>query len=219
VRRASVVGVALALVAGVVVSSHADVLCTTRSGALRVRTTCKRREKPVDLTTLGPVGAPGAPGDPGAPAPAGQLLDAAGQRLSPRLFGGEVLSTVLSIGNVVVGTAAPLDSFTTFGRLVYEASACAGPPFVRGFPGSLVRPAFFMGSTAYYPGDPLAEHVAMSHADAESEGACMTHGGTFNAGFCCFDNSSPVAVRAGPAVAVDVSGLVSRLPARVNVVP
>jgi hypothetical protein len=216
--RRTVAGVVLVLITGVVVSSHADVLCTTRSGALRVRQTCKRREKPVDLTTLGPVGAPGAPGDPGAPGPAGQLIDAAGQRLSPTLFAEEEFGTVLRIGDVVVGTAVHTDRFSTFVRLVYEASNCAGAPLVQAFNG-LLRPAFFMGSTAYYAGDPIQSRVTMSYASTSTAGDCMLAGGTFNAGFCCFNDSSPSTVPAGPAVSVDVSGLVSRFPLSIAVVP
>jgi hypothetical protein len=178
---------------------------------------CKRREKPVDLTSLGPVGVRGAPGDPGAPAPAGQLIDAAGQRFAPRVFSGEGLSTVFRLGNVVVGAGIHAGGFPEFVRLHYEAPDCGSAPFVRIFDSHLVRPISFMGSTAYYPGDPIASHDTMSYAEAESEGDCMTDGGTFNGGLCCFDGSDTIV--GGPAVAVDVSGLISRFPLSIAVVP
>jgi hypothetical protein len=215
VRRA-VLAVGLAVVVGGTAPSHADVLCTTRSGALRVRSACKRREKPVDITTLGPVGAPGAPGDPGPPAPAGQLIDTAGQRLSPTLLKEEGLNTPLRIGDVVVDAGVHVDGFSTSVRLVYESPDCAGAPLVEAYNG-LVRRVFFMGTTAYYPGDPIQFRATMSHAETMTEVDCMLDGGTFNGGFCCFNSSDMLGT--GPAIAVDVSGIVSRFPISIAVVP
>jgi hypothetical protein len=98
----------------------------------------------------------------------------------------------------------------------YEASNCAGAPLVQAYNG-LVRPVFFMGSTAYYPGDPIQFRATMSYAETMSEADCILYGGTFNGGFCCSNFSDTVG--AGPAVTIDVSGLVSRFPISVAVVP
>lgn len=214
--RRAVLAVGLAVVVGGTAPSHADVLCTTRSGALRVRSACKRREKPVDITTLGPVGAPGAPGDPGPPAAAGQLIDNIGQRLSPTLLREEGLNTPLQIGDVVVDAPVHVDGFSTGVRFVYESPDCAGTPLIEAY-NSLVRRALFMGTTAYYPGDPIQFRATMSRAQTETEADCLLDGGTFNGGLCC-TNSSDV-LGTGPAIAVDVSGFVSRFPISIAVVP
>lgn len=214
--RRAVLAVGFAAVVCAAVPSHADVLCATRSGALRVRPACKRREKPVEMAALGPVGRPGAPGDPGLPAPGGQLIDTAGKSVSPILFVEEGLTTLLRIGDVVVDLGARPDGLVTGVRFHYEATNCAGAPLVQAY-NRLVRPVFFLGSTAYYPGDPIQFRATKSYASTETQAECMLDGGTFNAGLCCFNYSDTVG--AGPAVTVDVSGLVSRFPISVAVVP
>ncbi len=61
------IGVVVVVLALTVAPSFAAVLCSTRSGDLKVRDTCRRGETQVDPVALGLEGPPGAKGDPGQP--------------------------------------------------------------------------------------------------------------------------------------------------------
>jgi len=50
-----------------VVAAKADVFCQKKSGAVAIRTTCKKKETQVDLAAFGAIGPKGDRGDPGTP--------------------------------------------------------------------------------------------------------------------------------------------------------
>jgi hypothetical protein len=79
VMGSKVFGAVVLVVVGafVVSSATADVVCKKKSGALAIRTACKKKETQVDLAdfgALGPKGDKGDPGDPGDPGAPGTAL-------------------------------------------------------------------------------------------------------------------------------------------------
>jgi hypothetical protein len=76
-KRAAIVGAVAVVVAGTVVAAQALVLCQKKSGALFVRTACKKKETSVDPASFGVTGArgPGGPTGPQGPiGPAGMAI-------------------------------------------------------------------------------------------------------------------------------------------------
>lgn len=214
----SLLVVGLTMIVGVATPSVADVLCTTRSGALRARPACRAREKPVDVAALGPVGAPGARGDAGAPGPAIQLVDGTGRKVAEKVLLGDGSPALFAIGTVAVLFGTGDTGFLPYLDFQHEMPDCAGPRLIVSGLRPLVRLGGVLETTGYYAGDPIETHTIASRSYASTAVDCADEGGTFAAGFCCV-NLTPQAKNVGPAVSVDMSAAVARFPASARPVP
>jgi hypothetical protein len=196
------------LLAPVVPGAGAEVVCTRPSGAVVIRAACRTRERLLDLAAIG---ASGPKGDPG---PAGlsvrfRAVDSTGQEIGFVVALGYVVHTV-------GGRSFALDAGTGGFRrpsgvaFYHEQPGCTSPRLVPAFGlGALIKGTVILGTTAYYPGDPLTMRTVRSYSASTTQAECTGIGGVFDAisGLCCH-GQVPLTIPVGEPVAVDLGRFV-----------
>lgn len=184
-------------------------LCKSRKGAVYSRDACKRKEVTLDLAAIG-ASPKGDPGPPGPTQPRLRAVDANGQRLpgiaTPR---GKLVSPAGSRSFSVIVRTDGFEGNSFF----FDATDCTGPRLVE-VSDDLYDAVPVVGSTAYYGGDPVLDHVTQSEAYPSRPEECMGPGFTYDPalGFCCYNQMRSTA--AGPATPVELGGFT--LPFRVE---
>ncbi len=182
-------------------TGHA-LLCTNKKGAVSERTACKRKEAILDLTAAGATGPKGDAGSDGASLPRLRAFDATGR----------AIGYVNGIGFVVVvqdGRAIEIPAgdsgFQPFGYLFFAEPACTGASFVGSF-GLLITSASVHDGTAYYAGEPIADHAYQSVREPTLAPpfGCMSGSYDVATGLCC--SASVGTTRSGPATPLELGG-------------
>jgi hypothetical protein len=178
-------------------------LCKTRKGAVFVHDACKRKEVALDPAAIGAAGPKGDPGPPGSTQPRLRAVDANGQRLPGFVTARGRL--VYPVGSRTVAFTIRVSDFIGE-AFVFEAMNCAGPRLVSVY-GDLSSPAAFIGTTAYYGGDPVQDHPVQSTLVPTAAQNCMGPGQTYDPvnGLCCSNNAA-FSTTAGPATPIDLGG-------------
>lgn len=176
-------------------------LCTTRHGAVVERSSCKRKEAPLDLAAAGATGAKGEPGTRGPSTARLRAFDADGQPIGYVDGRGYIL---IPHQNRVLAVAANEGGFVRDGFLFFAAPGCVGPASVDG-PGLLAAAAPMRGNTAYYAGDPITDVTYQSFQRGTEPPPVGCTPGTYDepTGLCCTTGSATIPL--GPAVPVDLS--------------
>lgn len=193
---------------------HALVLCRQKGGHLVARDVCRRRERPVDMATLGPlgpVGAAGAPGTAGAPGrhPL-RLVDGTDKEIgailhfSPTSVFVEIRSPLL--GRPVTFIAEPA-GFRRFANdeIVYDTGDCSGIPYIRPNRTGDQVIAQVCGDYAYVSTDEASSRTHGSR-EVDAEGLpCGPGAWATGRGTCCYADTGSVSLQ--PAVRVAISAL------------
>ena len=208
--RASVV---VALVAFLAAPAGAA-LCVKRSGAVVMRSTCKKKEAQLNadafLGAQGPSGSQGPAGAKGDKGDKGEKGDPAGARLLDST--GKVIGIVDNYSDV--GVVVPQvgilslyvgpQGFVETGISIYhEGANCSDPAFVYDSSDGFDQYPDVKGTTAYFAGVPVEQHTFNSREFSTSN--CTT--GITPRGLCCSNYASPVTYPAGPLKTLDLSTL------------
>ncbi len=204
-RRAGVLLlVALTLVAS---PAAADLLCRARSGRLFMRASCKKREVSLDLPK-GPSGDPGPPA--GVPL---RVVDDAGLPVgafAEAARGDDATGVAFDVGDRLVVFLVGAAGFNGGGSFLHLVADCADAPLLYGSPGQLISLGSVVGSTAYYPVDPI-EPKSIVSAEFAPNGTCPAMSVALPNGNCCWNLSFAAVV--GPAMkAFDLPSLGLTLP-------
>jgi len=183
-------------------------LCVKRSGAIVARAACKQKETALSPDVFsgspGPAGAAGAKGDKGDPA-GFPVIDSTGRKIGVVDAYSYMPVFLPSVGilSFEVGPEG-FEPYNSQPYLYHEGTNCSGPALFPRYAGDgfIQYPEVFSG-TAYYAGDPIAEHTFNSYETPSP--TCAT--GLTPRGFCCENFSSPSTRDAGPVQTLNTSTL------------
>ncbi len=182
------------LAVGSMPASAGAAACVRRNGKLVLRETCKKSERPLDTSTLSPVGPTGAGGAVGAPGPFPlRIVDVSDREIGPVQWFEFSLALVLvthpTLQSPLQFAVGP-DGFGNVGddyllSVLYADADCAGQPYL---PDGPLSYAHVEGTAAYrVAGGPAS--VAVLAYETDEFALCPIADAT-DRGTCCFASVS-----------------------------
>jgi hypothetical protein len=197
------------------VPAAADVLCRARSGAVVVRTACRKRERRIDLPR-GPAGQPGA-----AAVPSTRIVDAAGEPVglvADPFNEDNATRVIVEITPHLVKLFVDPDGFLKSAppARTHLKADCTDPPLIGSPPAPLVREGLVVDDQIVYVGDPIVSLTPAALEFAPSGGVpCNQFPGMTTPlpnGNCCQKGVQFDEGLFGPLTTVPVSTLGLTLP-------
>jgi hypothetical protein len=213
-RAGSAVLAALGL--ALAVRCDAITLCRQRDGDVVARAACRRGERAVDLSALGPLGSEGTAGAPGAAGSPGvfplRLVDSAGVELGPIVWffpsQAWVRMTHPLLGRPVVFIVEPGGYFRytagAISAVFYQTGDCSGAPFINEQPGPILAQVY--GDSAYFSAEEAFDRTVGSSEVDPGNAACPGGSVPTARSTCCYMGSSSMQ-RSQAAVRVALSAL------------